>query len=149
MAEEHGGNFGGAIPIFRVADLQASIDYYVKALGFKRDWGGPGQFASLSRGRCTIFLCQGDQGHPGTWTWIGVEDAGELAAEFRSSGGKIRHAPVNYPWAYEMQVEDLDGNVLRFGSEPKQGQPFGEWLDMHGKAWPPPEEWKQAPQCEE
>lgn len=36
-----------------------------------------------------------------------------------------------------MQVEDLDGNVLRFGSEPIAGAPFGEWLDMHGRIWPP------------
>ncbi|MGH7452221.1 MAG: hypothetical protein ACRENG_12815 [bacterium] len=34
-----------------------------------------------------------------------------------------------------MQIEDLDGNVLRFGSEPKTDQPFGEWLDMHGDHW--------------
>jgi hypothetical protein len=25
---------------------------------------------------------------------------------------------MNRPWAYEMQVEDPDGHVLRFGSEP-------------------------------
>jgi hypothetical protein len=34
-----------------------------------------------------------------------------------------------------MQVEDLDGNVLRFGSEPRPGEPDGEWLDMHGRRW--------------
>lgn len=32
-----------------------------------------------------------------------------------------------------MQVEDLDGNVLRLGSEPKENQPTGEWLDMDGR----------------
>ena len=42
---------------------------------------------------------------------------------------------TNYSWAYEMQVEDLDGNVLRIGSEPKADRPFGGWLDMHGDAW--------------
>jgi hypothetical protein len=34
-----------------------------------------------------------------------------------------------------MQVEDLDGNILRLGSEPHEGEPFGEWLDMHGFRW--------------
>ena len=43
--------------------------------------------------------------------------------------------PTNYHWAYEMQVEDLDGNVLRFGSDPKPDQPVGEWLDMRGERW--------------
>jgi len=61
--------------------------------------------------------------------WIGVADAGALCAELRANGAKIRHPPTNYPWAYEMQIEDLDGNVLRVGSEPKEGQPNGEWLD--------------------
>jgi hypothetical protein len=34
-----------------------------------------------------------------------------------------------------MQVEDLDGNVLRLGSEPKSDEPIGEWLDMRGVRW--------------
>jgi hypothetical protein len=36
-----------------------------------------------------------------------------------------------------MQVEDPDGNVLRMGSEPIDGQPIGEWLDMDGVSWIP------------
>jgi len=47
----------------------------------------------------------------------------------------VRHPPTNYPWALEMQVEDPDGNVLRIGSEPKAGEPYGEWLDMNGVRW--------------
>lgn len=126
-----------ATPIFRVESLRAAIDHYVNVLGFKLDWEGPGVFASVSRDRCCIFLSVGDQGHAGTWTWIGVNDADALAAELRAKGAKIRHPPTNYSWAYEMQVEDLDGNVLRFGSEPLEDQPFGEWLDMNGRVWPP------------
>lgn len=34
-----------------------------------------------------------------------------------------------------MQIEDPDGNVLRFGSEPKTDEPFGERLDMQGRSW--------------
>jgi len=128
---------GGAIPVFPVASLEAAIKYYVEVLGFKLDWEGAGIFASVTRDKCHIFLCQGDQGHPGTWTWIGCHDAESLAAEFRERGAKIRHPPTNYPWAYEMQVEDQDGNVLRFGSDPKEGEPYGEWLDMPGRTWPP------------
>lgn len=127
--------FGGATPIFCVASVLASTEYYVNALGFTLDWGDA-RFASVSRGRCSIFLCQQDQGHPGAWTWIGVPDADALAAEYRERGATIRNPPTNYPWAYEMQVEDPDGNVLRFGSEPKEGEPFGPFLDMHGRLWP-------------
>ena len=35
-----------------------------------------------------------------------------------------------------MQVEDLDGNVLRIGSDPKEGVPYGEFLDAAGVRWP-------------
>ena len=127
--------FGGATPIFRVRSLSASLDYYVNVLGFKMDWGGPGGFASVSRGRCTLFLCEGDQGHLGTWAWVGVDDAGRLFEPYRRAGAKIRQEPTNFSWAYEMQVEDLDGNVLRFGSDPIPDQPFGPWRDMNGKLW--------------
>ena len=129
--------FGPAAPIFPVTRLQASIEYYVNALGFKLDWQYPGVFASVSRDRCCLLLCQGDQGHPGTWVWIGVKDAESLAFEYGKTGAKIRHPPTNYPWAYEMQVEDPDGNVLRFGSDSKEDEPFGLFLDMHGRLWPP------------
>lgn len=129
--------FGGAIPIFCVASVAASIEYYLNALGFKLNWQASELFASVSRGRCTVFLSQQDQGHPGAWAWAGVSDADALAAEFRESGAIIRHPPTNYPWAYEMQVQDLDGNVLRFGSDPKKDEPFGPFLDMHGRSWPP------------
>jgi catechol 2,3-dioxygenase-like lactoylglutathione lyase family enzyme len=128
--------FEGVTPILRVRDIPSSLEYYVRALGFKVDWQGP-YFASVTRGRCHIFLSQGDQGHSGGWVWIGVEDADALLEEYQRTGAKIRHPPTNYSWAYEMQVEDIDGNVLRLGSEPKQNEPFGEWFDMDGKHWPP------------
>lgn len=126
--------FGGITPVFRVKSVQASIEYYVQHLGFQRSWGSVG-FASVSRDRCTIFLCEGDQGNPGTWVWIGVGDVEMLCDELTRKGAKIRHPPTNYNWALEMQVEDLDGNVLRIGSEPKKGEPEGEWLDMNGDRW--------------
>ncbi len=99
--DSRSNTFDPATPIFCVANVGASIEYYVNALGFKVDWqAGPG-FASVSRDRCHLFLCEKDQqGHPGAWTWIGVTDADSLAAEYRKTGAKIRHPPTNYPWAY-------------------------------------------------
>jgi len=126
--------FEGVTPILRVQNLLASIDFYVQKLGFKLDWQTR-WFASVSRDRCHIFLSEGDQGHPGSWVWIGVEDAEALFSEYRAKQVPVRHPPTNYEWAYEMQVEDLDGNILRMGSEPKSERPVGEWLDMHGDRW--------------
>ncbi len=109
-------------PILRVNNLADSIDYYVNKLGFKKDWdwGDPPDFGSVSRNGWCIMMCQGGQGNAGTYIWIGVEDVNECYGEFKRSGAKIRKPPTNYPWACEMMVEDLDGHVLRIGSEPKE-----------------------------
>jgi catechol 2,3-dioxygenase-like lactoylglutathione lyase family enzyme len=132
-------------PIFRVRSVSASIEYYVDVLGYKVDWQ-VGGFASVSRDRCKIFLSEGDQGNPGAWVWIGVEDADALFDEYQTKGAKVRHPPTNYSWAYEMQVEDLDGNILRLGSDPKSDQAIGEWLDMRGDRWAlsPAGEWTRV-----
>ena len=118
--------FEGAEPILGVKDMAVSLRYYVDLLGFQSaDWGTD-SFTAVNRDSAGIYLCQGGQGQPGTWAWIGVEDVGTLYEEFRASGAKIRQTPRNYPWAYEMRVEDPDGHVLRFGSEPRSDLPFAE-----------------------
>ena len=126
--------FEGVTPILRVEDASRSVDYYVQKLGFKINFETPG-LVSVSRDRCCLFLCEGDQGHPGSWVWVGVEDVDALFEQYRLNGVKVRNPPTNYAWTCEMQVEDLDGNILRLGSEPKSDQPVGEWLDMHGNRW--------------
>jgi predicted enzyme related to lactoylglutathione lyase len=123
------------IPILCVRNLAASLEYYLGVLGFAVRWRDPGIMASVARDGCEIFLCEGDQGHPGGWIWIGAADVDVLLEEYRAAGAFVRHPPTNYPWAYEMHVDDPDGNVLRFGSEPKRNQPFGEWRDMRGNRW--------------
>jgi catechol 2,3-dioxygenase-like lactoylglutathione lyase family enzyme len=131
--------FGRITPILRVSDLATSIEYYVGKLRFKVDWGYPDAdkpfFASISRGKCCLFLSAGDQGRPGSWVWIDGKDVDALYEEFKASGANIRNPPTNYSWALEMQVEDPDGNVLRFGSDPREGEPEGPWLDMNGDRW--------------
>jgi len=131
--------FGGVTPVLCVRDLAVSIDYYTRVLGFKVNWGFPESgeqfFASVSRGKCCLFLSVGDQGHPGAWVWIDGKDVDVLYEEFKASGARIRNPPTNYSWALEMQVEDPDGNVLRFGSDPREGEPDGPWLDMNGDRW--------------
>jgi predicted enzyme related to lactoylglutathione lyase len=137
----------GITPILRVQSLPVSLDHYVNVLGFKMDWQSPGIMAGISRDRCHIMLCEGDQGNPGTWVWIGVEDAEALFEEYKAKGATIRHPPTNYPWAYEMQIEDPDQHVLRFGSDQKADQPTGEWRDAHGDLWvrSPGGEWVRKP----
>ncbi|GLC25787.1 tetratricopeptide repeat protein [Roseisolibacter agri] len=138
--------FHGAIPILRVRDLAASVDHYVRVLGFATDWHYPGSIASVSRDRCSVFLSEGDQGTSGTWAWIGVSDATALHDELRARGATIRQEPTNFAWALELQVEDPDGNVLRMGSDPRADVPFGPWKDMRGELWfaTPEGGWRKA-----
>lgn len=112
------------VPILRVEDIEASKAYYLNALGFRLDWGDA-HMISVSRDGCALMLCQGAQGSKGVWVWIGCQDVDALHAAFRAGGAHVRDAPQNFPWAYEMQIEDPDGHVLRFGCETKPGVEFG------------------------
>jgi predicted enzyme related to lactoylglutathione lyase len=122
-------HFENADPILRVENMQAAVRYYVEVLGFRNaDWAYA-NFTSVNRDNAGIYLVSGEQGHPGTWVWVGVSDAEALYAEWQAKGARIRHAPRNYPWALEFHVEDLDGNILRIGSDHKQDVPFVGWME--------------------
>jgi catechol 2,3-dioxygenase-like lactoylglutathione lyase family enzyme len=121
--------FECSVPILSVANMKASLHYYVDVLGFRSAEWGSDDFTSVNREGAAIYLCRGGQGLTGTWVWIGVNDVQLLYEEYRSSGATVRHAPRNYPWALEFHVEDPDGHVLRFGSEPLENRPFDPWAD--------------------
>lgn len=116
--------FECSTPILCVADMAASVRYYVDVLGFSNaDWGN-GDFTCVNRDRAGIYLCRGGQGGPGTWVWVGIEDVAALFDEYTARGARILHPPRNFAWALEMKVEDPDRHVLRFGSEPRADLPF-------------------------
>jgi hypothetical protein len=46
--------FGSAKPILRVRSLAASVEHYVKVLGFEVNWHHFGVMASVSRDRCSL-----------------------------------------------------------------------------------------------
>jgi predicted enzyme related to lactoylglutathione lyase len=111
--------FECANPILSVTDMARSLHYYVEVLGFTNaEWGGD-EFTCVTRDGASIYLSEGDQGQPGTWVWIGVGDVDALHEEYKAKNASILHAPENFPWACEMKIEDPDGHVLRFGSDPK------------------------------
>jgi catechol 2,3-dioxygenase-like lactoylglutathione lyase family enzyme len=105
-------------PILRVEDMSASVRYYVEILGFEAAAWGDENFTHVERDGRGIYLCRGGQGHRGAWVWIGVGDVLPLFETYKRRGAIIRRKPVEESWALEMQIEDPDGNVLRFGSEP-------------------------------
>jgi catechol 2,3-dioxygenase-like lactoylglutathione lyase family enzyme len=111
-------DFEGVIPILNVKDLAASIDYFVNKLGFKINWESE-FFSSVSRGKASIFLCQGAQGQPGVWMSIFLKDVDALYEEYKNSGAIIIEPPMNFPWEHrEMLIGDLDGHRLRMTGDP-------------------------------
>jgi len=114
--------FERANPILSVTNMARSLRYYVDVLGFSNaEWGGDA-FTCVSRDGADIYLSEGDQGQPGTWVWLGVEDVEMLFEEYSQSGATILHPPEHFPWACEMKIGDPDGHVLRFGSDTKETQ---------------------------
>jgi hypothetical protein len=105
-------------PLLIGCDVEASRHCYTQTWGFSLDWDA-GTMISVSRDGKSIMLCQGAQSHPGTWVWIGVEDADVFFTEFVNNGAHIHSPPRNFAWAYEFAVKDPDGHTLRFGAEPK------------------------------
>ena len=111
-------------PIISVKDMSESRKFYVDLLGFQEAEWGDDNFTSVSRDNCGIYLCKGEQGNPGTWIWIGFDgDIFSLHAQLKEKGVVIHQPPTNHPWALEMQVQDPDGHMLRFGTDPVS-EPF-------------------------
>ena len=135
MLESSANGFGPALPVFRVKNVDASIAYYVDALGFGLRWRAGNGFACVARGECSIFLTDDNQSQPRMWVWIGVQNVRALHEQYSTSGARVRNPPNNFEWALEMQVEDLDGNVLRIGSDPEKESPLGTWRDAEGVRW--------------
>lgn len=115
-------------PILYVKDMSRSLAFYVDILGFKNAEWGDDKFTSVNRDNTGLYLCKGAQGAPGTWIWIGFAgDIFLLHQQLQSQGVTIKLPPTNFSYAYEMQVIDPDGHVLRFGTDPNEKEPFVEW----------------------
>ena len=118
-----------AIPILRVANLATSLDYYTRILGFAIPWQLP-YYAAVRRGTCSIMLCEGGQGNPGTWIWAPISDADALYEEWLAAGANILQGPTNFPWgSREIQILDPDHHRLRFAADLKEGEPMGQFID--------------------
>lgn len=107
-------------PILNVADIPASIDFYVEKLGFQKLWefGTPAQFAAVSRDRTLVMFSQNTDGPRGIVLYAYVTDVDALHEEFLSRGAPIAAGPVDQTWGMrEMLIDDLDGHKLLFAAQ--------------------------------
>jgi catechol 2,3-dioxygenase-like lactoylglutathione lyase family enzyme len=117
----HGGlkPLAGFDPIFRVRDLQRAVDHYQR-LGFTIDYHDE-TYAFARWGSLVIHLAQDDraEGLMTSALYIHVDDADELADDWRKAGMDVTD-PENQDYGKrEGRHIDPDGNLIRFGGPPK------------------------------
>ena len=108
------------IPVLPVKSLSESKTFYADVLGFHVDWGHAetDTVCQVSRDGHRIMLMEDrGLGSPGC-VWIGLE-SDRLFRECMEKGVSVMRGPENTPWAYEMRIQDPDGNILWLGTEPR------------------------------
>ena len=122
--------FRGTAPYFLVRNLEESLEYYHRALGFNMPelWGDPPTFAMPSRDGFIFMLRQADQDaditnsrdQGGFWdAYVWITDADQLFSKFKEDGAIIDYEPciqTDYNMK-ELAVRDPDGHVIAFGQD--------------------------------
>jgi catechol 2,3-dioxygenase-like lactoylglutathione lyase family enzyme len=106
----------GIEPVFLVADVARAVDHYQR-LGFKTSYHDE-SYAFADRDALTIHLARADGPAAAgrSVLYIHVDDADQLAAEWRKAGLTVS-GPQDYDYGkHEGFHVDPDGNKLRFGS---------------------------------
>lgn len=111
-------SFEEVVPILYSADVKRSLAYYIEKLAFddKWEWDEPATFGGVSKHNVRIFFCLKNQGSPGTWLAINVENVDEYYEIIKARGAVILSPPGDKEWFMrEMLVQDPDGHIIRFG----------------------------------
>ncbi|MGH2473905.1 MAG: VOC family protein [Candidatus Limnocylindrales bacterium] len=110
---------------YMVDDVQASIDFYTKHLGFELRTSAAPAFADVTRGNLRLLLSgpassagrpmpDGVKPGPGGWNRIHliVDDIGAEVARLRQEGLGFRNDVVTGPGGSQILLEDPSGNVI-------------------------------------
>ena len=112
--------------ILAVRSLRTATDFYVNALGFKRDFGDESDgWSWLSRdnfrvglGECPDAIPARELGDHSYVAYVNVDDIDGLYGEFMSRGVPIRRPPETKPWGMrEFALQTPDGHRMTFGSK--------------------------------
>jgi predicted enzyme related to lactoylglutathione lyase len=110
--------FEKSITILYSSNLKRSLDYYINQLGFeeKWEWKDPPPFGGVVKNHVEIFFTESEQGQPGTWLCIVLDDVDAYYEHIKEKGANIIMPPTSREWNMrEMMVEDPDGHIIRFG----------------------------------
>jgi uncharacterized glyoxalase superfamily protein PhnB len=105
----------GYEPIFRVIEVDRAVDHYQR-LGFGTDYHDA-TYAFAHLGQLNLHLAQDDAEHHQTGAlYIHVDDADELAENWRKAGLDVIGPEDQDYGKREGRHVDPDGNLIRFGS---------------------------------
>lgn len=107
-------------PILSVESIPRSLEFYVGVLGFEKAEWGDDDFTGVSRDGSTILLRRNEDEPERGRIYLAVDDARALHERLSGDSVKIVMGPTARPYGLEITVEDPDGNILRFGSEPEE-----------------------------
>jgi catechol 2,3-dioxygenase-like lactoylglutathione lyase family enzyme len=110
---------------YLVTDVERSIAFYTKTLGFKVEQSMAPAFARISKGDLTLWLAgtrssaarpmpDGRRPEPGGWNRfvVEVEDLVSRVAEMKRAGSRFRNDVVVGPGGKQILLEDPDGNPV-------------------------------------
>ena len=110
---------------YQVKDVQRSIDFYTRKLGFTLDQQHLPAFGQVSVGDLKLILSgpgasgsrpmpDGDRQEPGGWNRVVLEvkDLPALIRELESQAVRLRNQMEVGPGGKQIQVEDPDGNPI-------------------------------------
>jgi catechol 2,3-dioxygenase-like lactoylglutathione lyase family enzyme len=110
--------------ILAVRNLRTATDFFMNALGFRRDFGDESDgWSWLSRdsfcvglGECEDAAPASELGDHSYVAYVTVDDVDGLYAELVSRGAPIRTPPETKPWGMrELALETPDGHRMTFG----------------------------------
>jgi catechol 2,3-dioxygenase-like lactoylglutathione lyase family enzyme len=110
---------------YMVDDVQASVDFYTRLLGFEVLTNFPPAFADVARGHLRLLLSgpassagrpmpDGAKPGPGGWNRIHliVDDIDAEVARLRTAGAPFRNDILSGPGGKQVLLQDPSGNVV-------------------------------------
>ena len=119
---------------YQVKDVQRSIDFYTKHLGFELEHQAGSMFASVSISGLKLLLSgpgssgarilpDGRQQQPGGWNRLvlKVDDLVSVVKTLKAAGLRFRNEIETGPAGSQIQLEDPDGNSIELFEPAWQG----------------------------
>jgi catechol 2,3-dioxygenase-like lactoylglutathione lyase family enzyme len=110
---------------YMVDDIQESIDFYTKHLGFELLSSAPPAFADVKRGNLRLLLAgpkssagrpmaDGEKPGPGGWNRVHfiVDDVEAEVSRLRNAGARFRNDIIEGPGGKQILLLDPSGNVV-------------------------------------